>query len=115
MLNARVAGKDAGKYVGRGSEWGNDVASHLPGTKAREHVDTRPQAIALWWQEFRLSGMLERVGELAGRDLVCWCAPAMCHADLLLRVANADDPAAEAAVIDVEMSKVDLSVQASLF
>jgi hypothetical protein len=27
--------------------------------------------------------------ELAGRDLACWCRPdALCHADVLLRVAN---------------------------
>ena len=26
--------------------------------------------------------------ELQGRDLVCWCAPKACHADVLLRVAN---------------------------
>lgn len=26
--------------------------------------------------------------ELRGRDLVCWCAPLACHADVLLRLAN---------------------------
>jgi hypothetical protein len=26
--------------------------------------------------------------ELAGRDLVCWCAPLPCHGDVLLRLAN---------------------------
>lgn len=26
--------------------------------------------------------------ELAGKDLVCWCAPKRCHGDILLRVAN---------------------------
>ena len=26
--------------------------------------------------------------QLAGKDLVCWCAPARCHADVLLDVAN---------------------------
>lgn len=28
--------------------------------------------------------------ELAGYNLVCWCAPEACHADHLLKVANED-------------------------
>lgn len=28
--------------------------------------------------------------ELRGKDLVCWCAPKACHADVLLEIANAD-------------------------
>ena len=28
--------------------------------------------------------------ELAGKDLVCWCSPKSCHADILLEIANAD-------------------------
>ena len=36
------------------------------------------------------SGFLARVRlELAGKDLLCWCAPEPCHADFLLVVANA--------------------------
>jgi hypothetical protein len=27
--------------------------------------------------------------ELRGKDLVCWCAPDACHADVLLELANA--------------------------
>jgi len=26
--------------------------------------------------------------ELRGRDVVCWCAPLPCHADILLELAN---------------------------
>lgn len=26
--------------------------------------------------------------ELRGKDLVCWCAPLPCHADILLELAN---------------------------
>lgn len=26
---------------------------------------------------------------LKGKDLVCWCAPERCHADVLLEIANA--------------------------
>ena len=27
---------------------------------------------------------------LRGKDLVCWCSPLPCHADVLLRMANED-------------------------
>ena len=30
--------------------------------------------------------------ELRGKDLVCWCAPEPCHADVLLELANAGPP-----------------------
>jgi hypothetical protein len=29
---------------------------------------------------------MEARHELAGRDLVCWCAPLPCHGDVLLRL-----------------------------
>jgi hypothetical protein len=29
--------------------------------------------------------------ELRGKDLVCWCAPQRCHADVLLKYANEED------------------------
>jgi hypothetical protein len=32
--------------------------------------------------------LLRSIGELRGKDLVCFCAPAPCHGDLLLRLAN---------------------------
>ncbi len=31
---------------------------------------------------------LRDVEELRGKDLVCWCAPHPCHADILLAMAN---------------------------
>ncbi|MDE9364038.1 DUF4326 domain-containing protein [Luteipulveratus sp. YIM 133132] len=38
--------------------------------------------------------LIEQVrGELAGKDLACWCAPHLpCHADVLLDVAAGADP-----------------------
>ncbi len=32
--------------------------------------------------------LLEDIAELRGEDLVCWCAPLPCHADVLLELAN---------------------------
>jgi len=28
--------------------------------------------------------LLKQLGELKGKDLVCWCAPKACHADVLV-------------------------------
>ena len=33
--------------------------------------------------------MLRDLDELRGKDLLCFCAPAACHGDLLLRLADA--------------------------
>ncbi|MCA1696094.1 MAG: DUF4326 domain-containing protein [Actinobacteria bacterium] len=33
----------------------------------------------------------QAIDELRGRDLVCWCAPGACHADILLALVNDDD------------------------
>jgi len=33
--------------------------------------------------------LLRSLDTLKGKDLVCYCAPARCHGDLLLRLANA--------------------------
>lgn len=79
--------KDA-VYVGRPSKWGNPFKigdeSYYPGTPM-----TREDAV----EHFRASVYspwlhAEIRKELAGKDLVCWCAPKPCHADVLLEIAN---------------------------
>lgn len=81
-------------YVGRPSKWGNPW-SHLPSARSDTiPVATREEAI----QKFRDTVMQDdtfwsvRRHEirlaLKGKDLVCWCAPKPCHADILLEIAN---------------------------
>lgn len=79
-------------YVGRPTKWGNPY-SHLTGTRATHRVATRNEAVDAY--EDNLSEVLKAAArrELRGRDLVCWCYPARCHADVLLKIAN--DPAVE--------------------
>jgi len=49
------------------------------------------------WAKYR-AWLLQRpelmaaLPELRGKDLVCWCAPEPCHADVLLELANAGPP-----------------------
>lgn len=64
-------------YVGRGSPWGNPFSIGRDGNR-----DTVIE-------KFRTEILPELdVADLRGRDLVCFCAPKKCHADLLLEKAN---------------------------
>ena len=71
-------------YVGRGrgSRWGNPFREGRDGT--REEVIAKFEAYALE----RLEREPNWLDPLKGKDLVCWCAPKPCHADVLLRLAN---------------------------
>lgn len=70
-------------YVGRPSPWGNPY--RLGAGRSRAQVIEHYRA----WLE-RYPEMAERARkELRGKDLVCWCAPEPCHADVLLEIANA--------------------------
>jgi len=71
-------------YVGRPSKWGNPYVIGKDGS--RENV------IRLYKEELEQSPALQylrdALPELSGKDLVCWCAPLPCHADILLELAN---------------------------
>ncbi len=71
--------KDA-VYVGRPGKWGNPFVVGRDGT--REEVIKRYKYFILY-----SAGDLD-LYELRGKDLVCWCAPEACHADILLELAN---------------------------
>ena len=71
-------------YVGRPTKFGNPFEIGRDGTrddvcdKYEQYILARPE----------LQAAAQR--ELAGKDLVCWCAPLRCHADTLMRIANGD-------------------------
>jgi len=52
------------------------------------------KAIQLYeeWLRSRPDLLAKVRAELAGKDLVCYCAPARCHADVLMRIANDELP-----------------------
>jgi len=80
-------------YVGRPSKWGNPF-SHQPGTLAQFQVETREEAVERYtqWLFSKEPSELKQIkAELKGKDLVCWCAPKPCHADVLLVIANAEE------------------------
>ena len=72
-------------YVGRPSRWGNPyrVAEHGRGTALAKYKDMLTRMIE------REPALLDQIKEqLRGKDLVCWCHPDPCHADILLELAN---------------------------
>ena len=77
-------------YVGRPTKWGNPF-THLPkNTKAEFVVSSRDEAVSKYEEWINSNPELIEAAktELRGKDLICWCAPLSCHADVLLRIAN---------------------------
>lgn len=73
-------------YVGRPTKWGNPFEIGRDGDRAdvirqyRAYIDNLRYTSDLFVAD---------LDELRGKDLVCWCAPLDCHADILLSLANA--------------------------
>ena len=81
--------KDA-VYVGRPTKWGNPF-SHLPSkVPGTVQCSDRLASIEAYagYLESRYELKQAAKDELKGKDLVCWCAPLDCHADILLSAAN---------------------------
>ena len=70
------------KYCGRPSEFGNEFIEGKDGT--REECVAKHKA-KLLNDPVRMARVKEA---LRGFNLVCWCAPKLCHCDILLEVAN---------------------------
>ena len=85
VLNRRKHGDPLGSvYIGRPGRYGNPFVIGADGTRAE---------VIRKFEDWFLSqpDLLARVRrDLAGRDLVCWCAPQPCHGDVLLKYANSD-------------------------
>jgi len=87
ILNARWRGSTPQKgqvYVGRPSKWGNPFTIGRDGTRAqvieryRQWIASQPKLLA-------------DLHELRGKDLICWCTPLPCHADVLAELASQSD------------------------
>jgi hypothetical protein len=69
--------------VARPTRWGNPFKVGEPGIRTAE------DAVRLYRQWLSGAPVRDRVSELAGCDLACWCPlDQPCHADLLLELAN---------------------------
>lgn len=73
-------------YVGRPTKWGNPIVLKR---------ETDREAVIEQYREYlRAHPALVRAArkELRGKNLSCWCAPKICHADVLARVADGEEP-----------------------
>lgn len=87
VWNAESDGKkpnDNCVYVGRPSKWGNPFVIGKDGNRTE---------VLEKFRNYLLSSeeLMGQIRELRGRDLVCWCSPSGCHADILLEIANRDE------------------------
>lgn len=74
----RRAAPPGAVYVGRGTPWGNPFRVGRDGTRSEVIERFRREVLPTL-----------DLTPLRGKDLVCWCAPKPCHADVLLEAANA--------------------------
>jgi hypothetical protein len=84
VLNARRAGihsTESQVYIGRPSKWGNPFVIGRDGSRT-EAIKQYQHWIA------RQPALMAELGELRGKNLVCWCAPLACHGDVLLELAG---------------------------
>eukprot|EP00392_Amoebophrya_sp_AT5.2_P003145 g3150.t1 len=63
-------------YIGRGSKWGNPYRAPRDGN--------RDEVIRKYAEHFERSGLKEKVEELRGKSLGCFCCPFPCHGDVIL-------------------------------
>ena len=69
-------------YVGRPTIWGNRWRAGVDGSRSEVVAKFRHFATR------HLKAFPNWLKPLKGKDLVCWCAPLECHADVLLELAN---------------------------
>ena len=75
-------------YVGRPSKWGNvyRIGMWVP---SMGWITNRSRATWMYRVHSAPHLTAEKVAELRGKDLVCWCPlDQPCHADVLLELAN---------------------------
>lgn len=88
VVNLRYGGMPPdGVLVANPSEWCNPYRMAVSGMTRDQAVD----AYILWIA--RRPDLLERLHELKGKKLCCWCAPSQrCHAAVLAALAEAPPP-----------------------
>lgn len=72
-------------YVGRPSKWGNPFPMALEAHR-QYSIDRYREWLVKNPDGQKIAALARK--ELRGKNLVCWCAPAPCHADVLLEIAN---------------------------
>lgn len=85
VFNKKKPHPEEAVYIGRGSLYGNQFIIGIHGT--RDEVCDKFEAYVEADPSLR-----ETIKKnLVGKDLLCFCKPARCHGDYLLRIANEDE------------------------
>lgn len=81
VLNAAVVGTNPANsvYVGRPGPWGNPFVIGKDGD--RDEVIEKYRAYILEQPD-----LIRKLSTLYGKNLICWCAPLPCHADVLVEL-----------------------------
>ena len=84
VLNANEFGTIAPNsiYCGRPSKYGNKFIIGKDGPR-KEVIEKHRQMVLA---DPILQAEIKK--DLAGKNLICWCAPKLCHCDVLLQIAN---------------------------
>lgn len=92
VVNIR-SGEPYDVYVGRSNRRYGLAASPFANPFRIGPDGDRAAVIARYaaWLQTR-PDLLARIPDLRGKRLACWCAPLPCHADVLARLADGDDP-----------------------
>lgn len=78
----------AAVYVGRPSLFGNPFKIGLDGSREEVVAKYRKWVLESSHPSAEYVRNVIKQGALRDKDLVCWCAPEPCHADVLLELAN---------------------------
>jgi len=77
VVNRRT--HDFDDYIGRGSKWGNPFIIG--------HDGNREEVCEKYYDSLISSPhLLDALPELVGKTLGCYCAPKLCHGDMIIRV-----------------------------
>ena len=81
-------------YIGRENRW-NGLKRSIWHNPFREGVHGTREEVIEKYECYLLEkrpDLVERLPELRGKTLACWCAPQPCHGDVLLRLAEERSP-----------------------
>lgn len=73
-------GRAVPRYRLKASKWSNPFLIGRDGDRATVIVKYTAWLLA--------TSLIKDIGELRGKDLVCWCAPKLCHGEVLVELAN---------------------------
>lgn len=82
--NATYVGRAMSRQGIAGSPFANPYLVDVDGTRAEVITKYRQRLLGQ-------PALLDRLHELRGRRLACWCSPEPCHADVLVELVDADE------------------------